>query len=167
MMKKLEKPALKLKLELEIPDFDGAPPRKFAVSRALKARWLENPDDVTSSILNEIKNYKGSFLGDIVYSLFSLVKADGGPIKQESSRNMDVTRWAANMIDSLVFLSVKEGMHNELVDNTEIPEWDGTSRKIEEISSDEINEVNIEKLLTLLSPKLKHALFLISKDMKK
>jgi hypothetical protein len=162
----LEKPRLRLKLELEIPDLPGAPPRKYAVSRTLKAKWSSNPQQVSSEILNEIKNYKGSFIGDIVYGLNSLFQSDGGPIKEDSSRTILVTRWVSQVIDTLLFSSIKDELHKDFFENPELIEWDGTTNEIGQVEKKELEEVDVEKLMTLLAPKVKHALFLMSKNMK-
>lgn len=167
MRKRLEKPVIRMKLEVEIPDLEGAPSRKFAVSRTLKAKWSGDPEEVASHVLNEIRDYKGSFLGDMMFSLCSLVKSKGGPIREESTRQIDVTRWAASLIDTLVFVSIKDEVHEGIIDTTEVVEWDGSSKDIGRVSQEEVNDVDMEKLLTLLSPKLKHALFLISKSIAK
>lgn len=163
----LEKPELKLKLELAIPSPAGAPPQKFSVSRALKAKWSEDPGEITYSILNEIKNYKGSYIGDTVLSLRSLVQANGGVIKEEKSRSNDLSKYAAAMIDSLVFSGIQDKLHKELLKSFDIINWDGTSSDIGPISADELKNVDIEKVMMLLAPKIKHALFLMSKDLEK
>jgi len=162
----LERPQIKLKIELSTPLPEGAPPRKFSVSRTLKAKWDEDPNTISKEILNEIKNYKGSFIGDIILSLHSLVKSDGQLFKEEGSRSIDIARYASALIDSLVFLGIKDKIHEELLENQEIPEWDGTQRDIGPINPDELKEADVEKIMTLLIPKIKHALFLISKDIK-
>lgn len=163
-MSYLERPRLKLKIELEVPDLPGAPHRKFAVSRTLKAKWSSDSHQVSQDILDEIKNYKGSFIGDIIYSLNSLFQADGGPIKEDSSRSTDIARWASNVFDSMIFSSVRDGLHEIFIEEAEIPEWDGTTKNVGPIQSKEINEADVEKIMTLLAPKIKHALFLISKS---
>lgn len=165
---KLEKPELKLKLELAVPDLDeGAPPKRFSVSRTLKARWSDDVEAVSTNILNEIKNYKGSFIGDTVLSLHALSKNDGAAIKEESSRKIDTAKYAASLIDSLIFAGIQDQLHLDLLEIQEIPEWDGTSRSIGPIKSEELKDVDIEKVMMLLAPKIKHALFLMSKDLKK
>jgi hypothetical protein len=163
-IRKEERPKLKLKIELELPTFDGAPPQKFCVSRTLKARWGDDHEKISLDILNEIKNYKGSFVGDTIKSLFSLVKAEGKPIKEENSRSVDLARWAASIIDTLVFSDVKDRAHEELLENEEIAEWDGTFKNIGPISPNEVKNVDVEKVMVLLAPKIKHFLSLISKD---
>ncbi|MBM3194133.1 MAG: hypothetical protein FJZ60_00030 [Chlamydiae bacterium] len=162
----LERPRLKLKIELEVPDLSGAPPRKFMVSRALKARWSQDSQQVSQDILDEIKNYKGSFIGDTIHSLTSLFKADGGPIKEDNSRSVDVARWASSIIETIIFSSIRDGAHEAFIEEAEIPEWDGTTRSIGPLQNVEIEEADIEKMMTLLAPKIKHALFLISKSVK-
>lgn len=164
IMSYLERPRLKLKIELEVPDLPGAPYRKFAVSRTLKAKWSSDSLQVSQEILNEIKNYKGSFIGDVIYSLNSLFQADGGPIKEDSSRSIDVARWASNVFDVAIFSSIKDGLHETFIEEAEIPEWDGTTKDIGPLQANEVNEADVEKIMTLLSPKIKHALFLISKS---
>lgn len=167
MSRRLEKPELKLKLELAVPDLEGAPPKRFSVSRMLKAQWSDDVESVAFNILNEIKNYKGSFIGDTVLSLHALSKNDGVPIKQENSRGIDVARYAASLLDSLIFAGIQDQIHLELLQTQEISEWDGTTRDISSIKPEELKDVDIEKVMMLLAPKIKHALFLMSKDLKK
>jgi len=159
-----ERPKLRLKIELEVPNNDGSPPQKFSVSRALKVRWSNDTEKVTLDILNEIKSYKGSFIGDTIKSLTSLVKAEEVPMKEESERSFDLARWAASIIDTLVFSDIKDKTHEELIEREEISEWDGTFKNIGPISPQEVKDINVEKIMTLLAPKIKHVLFLISKD---
>lgn len=161
------RPVLKLKIDLEIPDPFGAPSKKFSVSRTLKARWCDDPSKVTFDILSEIKNYKGSFIGDTIKGLNGLFRSEGKPIKENTSRMVDVAKWSANILDLLIFSSIKDEIHKEFINNKDIAEWDGTFRKIDPVNVNEIKEIDIEKVMILLAPKLKHALFLISKDLQK
>lgn len=162
-MPRLEKPSLKLKIELEIPNSAGGPSRKFMVSRALKAKWDENPQNVTKQILEEIKNYKGSFVGDLIKSLNSIFHSKDNLIREENTRENDVARWAAQLIDSIVFTSIDDDFCLEIMENESIPEWDGSIRELASVKSEELKNVDIEKVTLLLMPKIKHALVLLSK----
>lgn len=163
----LEKPELKLKIELAIPDQSGAPPQKYCVSRTLKAKWSNDPKEISSMILEEIKNYKGSFIGDTVHSLHRLVQTDGAGMKDNMARTNDTTRYAANLIDSLIFAGIQDKLHEELLKNQCLSDWDGALREIDCVDEDELKNVDVEKVMMLLAPKIKHALFLMSKDLKK
>jgi len=163
----LEKPELKLKFELTLPDFTGAPPQKYSVSRTLKAKWSDNPKEISANILEEIKNYKGSFVGDTIHSLHRIVQLDGAGIKENAERTNDITRYAAALIETLIFSGVQDKLHTEVLKEPQLSEWDGSIRDIDIPTSDELKDVDIEKVMMLLAPKIKHVLFLISKDLKK
>lgn len=164
-MSKLEKPSLKLNLELEVPDFTGGPPKRFVLSRTLKAKWDENPQNVTKQILEEIKNYKGSFIGDIIKSLNSVFYSNNNLTSEKTVRENDVARWTAQLIDSMIFSSIDDNSCVELMDNESISEWDGNVKLLEPIKSEELKNVDIEKVTLLLMPKIKHAMFLLSKKL--
>jgi hypothetical protein len=162
----LDKPTLRLKLELDVPDSAGGPPQKYSVARTLKARWVSDLQKVSLDILSEIKDYKGSFLGDTVMALGSIVTTKGKPIDEDSKRSVQVAKWAAGVLESLVFASVSEGAHQDLVEDFELPVWDGTFETILPVTRQELREVDVEKVMTLLAPKIKHALTMVSKDVK-
>lgn len=164
-MPKLERPSLKLKLELEIPDSSGGPSKKFMVSRALKAKWDQNPQNVTKQILEEIKNYRGSFVGDIVTSLSSIFSSKDNLIREEKTRENDVARWMAQLIETIIFSSIDDDSCIEFMENESIPEWDGSIRELSSIRSDELKNIDIEKVSLLLAPRLKHAAALFSKKL--
>lgn len=161
-----EKPKLALKIEVNLPDSDGAPPKKFCVSRTLKARWNSDPKTVTSDILNEIKNYKGSFVGDMISSLAVITADEEAVVDPRHQRSIDVNIWTSSLIEKLLFHTIKEKLYEEYLEN-EIEEWDGSSREIKSIDPEEIASVDIEKLMILMAPKLKHMLMIISKNLKK
>jgi len=160
-----ERPCLKLKLELEVPDHASGQSRKYMVSRTLKARWDENSHVVTKKILEEIKNYKGSFIGDIMKSLNSIFYSKENLIDIKINRENDIARWGAQLIDSLVFTSLDDNSYINYIDNQSISESDGSIRDIDSITSKELKDVDIEKLLILLSPKIKHFFILLSKKL--
>jgi hypothetical protein len=162
----LEKPTLRLKLELDVPDPSGGPPQKYSVSRTLKAKWVEDPSLVTQAILNEIKDYKGSFIGDTVDALASIFTTKGKPIDEDSHRSLQVVKWAAGVVESMLFAGVAEEAHKEFVDDDELPEWDGSYKKIEPVTRKELKSVDVERVMILLAPKIKHALSLISRDVR-
>lgn len=159
-------PKIKLTFEVSIPSKDGGPSQRYSISRALKARWSENPKNITNSILDEIKNYRGSFVGDIIQSLHSLVRSEHLSSDEEKIREFDIARYSSSIIESMVFSSIKDELHKEVLDICEINEWDGTTKKINKPSAEEIKNSDIDKVMTLLGPKIRHALFLISKDIK-
>lgn len=162
---RLERPSLKLKIELEVPDSAGGPSRKYMVSRALKARWDENPNNVTNQILGEIKNYRGSFMGDLMKSLNSVFYSKENLVREEITRENDVARWAAQLIDSILFAGIDDDSCIELMENQSIPEWDGSIRDLETVNSEELKNVDIEKVTLLLTPKIKHIITLLSKKL--
>jgi hypothetical protein len=164
-MHKLERPSLKLKLELEIPDSSGEPSKKFMVSRALKAKWDQNPQNVTKQILEEIKNYRGSFVGDIVTSLSSIFSSKDNLISEEKTRENDVARWMAQLIETIIFSSIDDDSCIEFMENESIPEWDGSIRELSSIRSEELKNIDIEKVSLLLAPRLKHVAVLFSKKL--
>ena len=163
-MSRLEHPRIRLKIEVDIPDSIFASVRKFSVSRTFKAKWSNNPDIITSEILNEIKKYKGSFIGDTIESLHNLVKTEEQI--DNDDRQLEIVKWSSTLLDTLLFSSIKEGLHKDLFYNKEIVERDGTFKSIDPVSSEELKEANIEKIMILLAPKIKHFLFLMSKDIK-
>lgn len=162
---RLERPTLKLKIELEVPDSSGGPSRKFMVSRALKARWDENPQNVTNQILGEIKNYKGSFMGDLVKSLNSVFYSKDNLIREETTRENDIARWAAQLVDLILFTGAADDFCDDLIENQSISEWDGGIRDLETIKSEELKNADVEKVMLLLAPKVKHILSLLSKKL--
>ena len=164
-MKNLERCQLKIKLELAKPSDSNLFPIRYSVNRTLKARWSNDPTNVTLQILEEIRKYNGSFIGDMVKSLGSLDAAEGGIIKQESARDNDVVRFAAAVLDALVFAGVRDKIHEELLSTKELSEWDGTVKEIDNLTQDELVNVDIEKVMILLAPRIKHALFLMSKSL--
>jgi len=164
-MSRLERPSLKLKIELEVPDVTGGPSKKYMVSRALKARWDENPQNVTKQILEEIKNYRGSFVGDLIKSLNSVFYSKENLIDEEVNRENDIARWGAQLIDSIIFASLDDDSCMDHAENRSIPEWDGSIKDLESISPEELRNIDVEKTLLLLSPKIKHVFSLLSKKM--
>lgn len=162
-MSRLERPSLKLKMELEVPDPSGGPSRRYMVSRALKARWDENPQNVTKQILEEIKSYKGSFVGDLMKSLNSVFYSKDNLVDEEITRENEVARWGAQLIDAIIFSSLDDDSCVEYMENQSIPEWDGSIKDLRSISPEELRNIDIEKTMLLLSPKIKHVFALLSK----
>lgn len=162
----LDRPTLRLKLELDIPDLSGGPAQKYSVSRTLRAKWSEDPHQISADILNEIKDYKGSFVGDTVFALRTIFETKGKPIEGNSQRSLQVVKWAAGMLESLLFSAISEEFHRDILEDDELPEWDGTFSRIDPVRREEIKDVDIEKVMILLAPKIKHALNVISRDAK-
>lgn len=160
-------PKLNFKIELTFPSEDGSPPKKFVVNRPLKARWHKDIDKCLQDIQNEIKNYRGSFMGDLLISLSNIVESEDSFLSQQDERCLQVTRWAASIVDTLIFSSIRERLHEEIIGNFELQEWDGSMLKLESISSDDLKKVDMDKLMLLLTPKIKHAISLIFKEIKK
>ena len=161
-----EKPKVVLKLEVVFPDLEGGPAKKFCVNRTLKARWTGNPQATTQAVLEEIKNYKGSFVGDMMVSLASLVANERAMNLPENKRSLDVDRWLSSIVEKLIYSSINEGVHEDLTDVFEIPEWDGLSRKIDEVTSSEVEKADADRVMLLIGPKVKHALLLLAKSMR-
>lgn len=161
-----EKPKITLKFEVNLPNNEGGPPHKFCVSKMLKARWNKDPQVVTLEILNEIKNYKGSFVGDMIASLSTIISNESSVAGPEHQRTVDVSSWTSSLLEKLLFHAIKEKLYEEYLDN-EIEEWDGSCREIKTVEPDELTEVDVDKLLILMAPKLKHMLMIIAKNLKK
>jgi hypothetical protein len=166
-MPRLERPQIKLKLEVTFPSVNGEISKKFSTSRTLKARWNGTPQETSQQILDEIKNYKGSFLGDMIVSLFSLVKSDGEPLLKEGQRANDIAKYTASVVDSLIYAGIRDKLHEEALQNTEVIEYDGMPRDIGPITSEELLNSDIEKVITLLTPKIKYAITMLSKTLNK
>jgi hypothetical protein len=160
-----EKSKITLKLEVSLPSEDGGPSKKFSIDRTLRAKWSTQPPESLQLILDEIKNYKGSFLGDMFFSLMEVVSGEIQLDTPEQRREHEVTRWASHLLESMLVDGLHNGSHDDLLENHELPEWDGTSKKIQPITPQELRNVDADRLVTLLSPRLKHFLYLISKGM--
>ena len=162
------KPKLTLKIELAIPNDGGAPAQKFAVNRPLKAKWHNDPQLTTEEVLNEIKNYRGSFIGDLVHSMSYIVQSEDKYRSAEQERDVDVTKWTAALIEALLYSGIYDGLCDEQIhDKAQIVEWDGDVRPIESITQHEVLNIDIDKLLILLAPKIKHVVQLIAKKTSK
>lgn len=161
-----EKPRLALQLELSIPDLDGGPPKKFQVTRCLKANWSTNPNEVMNSVHDEVRNYKGSFIGDMIISLTGLVKNRETVNDDSKIRGLEVDRWLSSLLVELIYSGVRDDIYEEKLDSFELDEWDGTVKKIEPVTPDEISSADIERILLLAAPKVKHALDLVGKKMR-
>lgn len=161
-----EKPKVTMKLEVSFPHAEGGPAKKFSINRALKAKWSSDFRSTTQEILEEIKNYKGSFIGDLIAALSSLVKNDETILLPENKRSLDVDRWAAHLIENVVYTAVRERIHEDFIESHELPEWDGSMTKIDNITSEELKNVDFDRVVLLLTPKLKHALSLMVKNKK-
>jgi len=161
-----EKPKVTMKLEVSFPNTEGGPTKKFSVNRALKARWSSDFRTTTQEILEEIKNYKGSFIGDLIASVASLVKNEEALQLPENKRSLEVDRWTAHLMENVVYAAVREGIHEDFVQSNELPEWDGSMTKIDQVTSEELKNVDFDRVILLLTPKLKHALSLMTKNKK-
>jgi len=157
-------PKLSIKFELTIPEENGAPPKKFAINRALKARWNGDPQAACRDVLNEIKNYRGSFIGDILESLNGIVSSESTLVSKGDERSLEVTKWTAAVIDSLLMSCLRDKVHTELLQTQELQDWDGGFRSIEEIKKDDFKKIDQEKLMILLAPKIKHLVELMFRD---
>lgn len=160
-----EKSKISIKLEVSLPDAHGGPSRKFCVDRSMRAKWSGHHAETLQRILEEIKNYKGSFLGDMFDSLVSVVEGEVQLNTPKQQREHEVTRWAACVLESIVADGIQNKDHDDLLEQFEIPEWDGTTKSIQAISPEELNNIDIDRLVTLLAPKLKHYLYIVSKEM--
>lgn len=162
----MSKSHISLKLEVVLPNQDGSPPKKFMVDRRLKAQWCEDPQKVAQQIADEIKNYKGDFIGDLTQSMSLIVTSEIDVDSPQNRRNVEVCQWLASLIDSIIYTGIREGIHKDLFDATEVVEWDGDVARIDPVNREEARNADMDKLLLLLLPRLKQALYLISKDMK-
>ena len=163
-MRPLERPKIVLKLELNLPDEEGNN-RKFLVNRPLRAKWVEDHKKVSQDILEEIKTYNGTFVGDLVTSLSALVSSENSIKTEEFHRSRDVEKWIVHLLDSLLFSSVKDEAYRELFKCDTIPTEDGDEKFVGRISEKEINDADVDKIMTMLSPRIKHILYLICKNM--
>lgn len=157
-------PKLSIKFELTIPSEDGSPPRKFAVNRAMKARWNGDPQAASHEMLEEIKNYRGSFLGDVMESLNGVVLSESRLSTEEDERSLDVTKWVSALVDSLLTSCVREKVHLELLHSRELQDWDGSFREIEDVKKEDLKKIDHEKLMLLLAPKIKYLVGLMFRD---
>jgi len=163
----MTKPHISLKFEVVFPSEDGSPSRKFMVDRRLKAQWSDDASKVSKQILDEIRSYKGDFVGDLMASMSLIVSSELDLSSEENKRDTEVCQWLSSLIDSMIYTGIREGIHRELIDVTEVVQWDGDVARMAPVRREEVRNANVEKLLLLLSPRLKQALYLISKDMKK
>lgn len=162
-MLRTERPTLRLKFELEIPEEEG-PSKKFCVTRTLKTKWSDDTLDITKQIYDEFTTYKGSFIGDIILSLYNLYSSEEKPVNvDDAQRSVDVAKWASTVFESMIFSCIDDEMHKDFIENQAVQDWDGSLRDIPTITKKEMKEADIEKITLLLQPRLKHALFLMSK----
>jgi hypothetical protein len=162
-MFRTEKPTLRLKFELEIPDAEG-PSKKFCVTRTLKTKWGDDVREITKQIHDEFTNYKGSFIGDVILSLYNLYSSEEKPVDVEDvQRSVDVAKWASAVFESMIFSCIDDEVHKDFLENQAVQDWDGSLRVISRMTQKEIKEANLEKITLLLQPKLKQALFLMAK----
>lgn len=160
-------PKLSIKFELTIPSEDGAPPRKFAVNRAMKARWNGDPQATCREVLEEIKNYRGSFVGDVMESLNSVVLSESRLSTEDDERSLDVTKWVGALVDSLLTSCVRDKIHLDLLQSQELQDWDGSFRAIDEVKKEDLKKIDHEKLMLLLAPKIKYLIGLMFRDIQK
>jgi len=164
-MPRVESPKISIKLELTLPNGEG-PPKKFLVNRPLKSKWSGDHKRVSQEILEEIKTYSGSFVSDLTASLAAVVANENMINSRENKRSRDVEKWSVHLIESLLTASVKEKLFSELYEIFEVPEWDGTEKEIEAVDSKELSNVDSDRIAAMLAPRVKHILYLISKNMK-
>lgn len=162
-----ERPKINLKLEVLLPDPDGGPPRKFCVSRPFKARWSSNPGETMVNILSELKDYKGSYVGDMMVSLSSIVLNEEKMTLPENKRSLEVDRWASSLLEKIIYSSIQDKIHRIFMKDFSLQDWDGTATEVEPVTPDELARVDADRIALLLGSKLKHALEIISKDLRK
>ncbi len=161
-----EKPKIVLKLEVSVPNLEGGPAKKFSVNRTLRARWVGDPKEATQGVLEEIKNYKGSFVGDMMVSLSSLMMNENSVNLPENKRSLDVDRWTSSLLENTLYTAVREEIFKDYIEDFIIPEWDGSAKKIEAVTSSELEKVDMDRVMLILGPKIKHVISLISKELK-
>ena len=162
-----ERPRINLKLEVLLPDPDGGPSKKFCVSRPFKARWSSNPGETMVNILSELKDYRGSYIGDMMVSLSSIVLNEEKMTLPENKRALEVDRWASSLLEKLIYSSIQDKIHRTFMKDFSLQDWDGTMTEVEPVTSEELKHVDADRISLLLGPKLKHALEIISKDLRK
>ena len=119
------------------------------------------------NILSELKDYKGSYVGDMMVSLSSIVLNEEKMTLPENKRSLEVDRWAAALLEKIIYSSIQDKIHRDYLKDFSLQSWDGTSTEIDDVSPDELTHVDADRIALLLGPKLKHALELISKDFRK
>lgn len=162
-----ERPRINLRLEVSLPDMEGGPAKKFCVTRAFKSRWSNNAAETMANIIREIKDYKGSYIGDMMLSLSSIVQNEEKITLPENVRARQVEKWTAAILERLVYGGIQDKMHRENIEDFTVQQWDGEIDEIQEVTPDELSAIDIDKVLLLLGPKLKHAVALMSKDMRR
>lgn len=162
-MTRIERPTLRIKFELETPDQEFYS-RKFCVSRTMKAKWSNDHDKVTNEVLQEIKNYRGSFVGDIIQSLNSISCEDKLLNPTDLERSTDIARWISSMIESMILTALEDELHKNFIDEKRIQEADGSYKTLNKVTKQEIKRADVEKIMLLLGPSIKHMLSLISKS---
>ena len=156
-----------MKLEVSFPDNEGGPPKKFSINRTLRTKWSDSFQITFQDVVDEIKGYKGSFIGDMLISLSTLVKNENALKTPAGQRQFDVNKWASSLVEGMLYSAYHEELHHDMVENFEIVEWDGSTRKLQEVNPKELELVDLDKVMLLLAPKIKHMMTLLSKDMKK
>lgn len=163
----MSRPKLILKLELTIPGDGENLPKKFSVNRALRARWSENPSTTTEEILREIRDYKGSFIGDVVDSLHNVTVSEDSLRTPGFDRSLEVSRWIVSILESMLLSDISDGRHDELLENNCIFELDGATKDIGGVLPSEVKDIDMERLMILLAPRIKNVVRLLGKKLPK
>lgn len=142
-------------------------PKKFSVNRALRARWSENPSITTEEILREIRDYKGSFIGDVVDSLNNVTTSEDALKSPGFDRDLEVSKWIVSILESMLLSDIADGRHDDLLENDCIFELDGTTKDIGSVLSSEVKDVDMERLMILLAPRIKNVVRLLGKKLPK
>jgi hypothetical protein len=115
-------------------------------------------------VLEEIKNYRGSFVGDVMESLNGVVLSESRLSTEEDERSLDVTKWVGALVDSLLTSCVHDKVHLDLLQYQELQDWDGSFRVIDEVKKEDLKKIDHEKLMLLLAPKIKYLIGLMFRD---
>jgi hypothetical protein len=165
MQKNHEEKSIFLRLETALPTDASGVLQRFCVNRKLKAKWNDDPAMVVESIAAEINAYKGSFVGDMVMSLNSMVKKEIGSA-ETNRRELDVARWTASLLETSLYDCLAQGDYDGSSAHDRVQTSDGDTRSIQPVTQHELANVDIEKVVLLLTPKLQHLCYLISKRIK-
>lgn len=166
MPKNNEEKSVFLKLEAVVPTTSGAP-RRFCVNRKMKVRWSSDPEAVCSGLFDEINGYRGSFVGDMVHSLDRIVKNDEIVSSENSIRKLDVDKWTATLLEKMLFDAYAEGSYEEMLDVAVVSAPDGDIKEISQVTGTELNDIDTDRVMHLMGPKIQHLCYLMSKKIKR
>ena len=68
------------------------------------------------------------------------------------------------MIESMILTALEDELHKNFIDEKRIQEADGSYKTLNKVTKQEIKRADVEKIMLLLGPSIKHMLSLISKS---